>query len=81
MIRARRMATREGHERDAGEAGTPYERGKRVRRRKAANRFDEVAIGLRVVCNDPPERGDHVEGVEIVEPVQAGYVDLRKFET
>ena len=46
--------------------------------RKAANRFHQIAIGLGVAGDRAPERRDHVERVEIVEPVEPGHIDRRK---
>ncbi len=51
-----------------------------VRPRKAADRFDQVAIGLGVLGDGAAERGDDVEGVEIVERVEARHVDGGKFQ-
>ena len=57
---------------DALEAGRPHHLGESVGPREAANRFHQIAIGLRVAGDDPAERRDHVEGVEIVEPSSPG---------
>ena len=47
----------------------------RIGPREAANRFDQIAVGLGVAGDGAAERRNHVEGVEIVERVEAGHVD------
>ncbi len=43
--------------------------------------LDQVAIGLGVAGDDPAERRDDVEGVEVVEAIEGGDIDGREFET
>ena len=48
--------------------------------REAADRFDQIAIGLGVAGHRAAERRDDVERIEVVERVEAGNVDGGEFE-
>src|SRR4051812_10473487 len=48
--------------------------------REAANRFDEIAVGVSVAGDELPEGGDSGEGISLVDPVEQRYVDIREFE-
>src|SRR5207245_11009669 len=61
--------------RHAGKAGRPHHLGKGIGSGEAAERFDGIAVGLGVVGDGAAERGNHVEGVEIVEPGAARHAD------
>ena len=54
--------------------------GKGLRPRKAADRFDEVAVGVAIARHRAAQRRDDVEGIEVVERIEAGHVDGREFE-
>ena len=47
---------------------------------KAADRFDEILVTLAVARHRLPHAGDHVEGIEVVEPAQAGIGHAAEFE-
>src|SRR6266481_7510151 len=47
---------------------------------KAPDRFDQIPIGLGVTCDRAAERRDDVKGVEIIDRIEPGHVDGRKFE-
>src|SRR6516165_3972657 len=67
-------------ERDTGEARFPHHPREARGRGEAADRFHEIAVGLRIPGDDAAERGDDVEGVEIVERIEPGNVDGRELE-
>src|SRR5262245_14989341 len=71
-----------GHalEADAAEASAAHHLGECLRAWEAADRFDQIAIGLAVAGHDAPERRDHIERIEVVERIEPGHVDAREFE-
>src|SRR4029450_6059421 len=51
-----------------------------ARRRKLSDRFGKVPVRLGVACDRAPKRRDHIERIEVVEPVQPRDVDMRELE-
>src|SRR5262249_54028880 len=66
--------------RHPGQARPPHHLRKGIGSREAADRFDEIAVGVRVLGDGAAERGNHVEGIEIIERGKARYVDGGEFE-
>src|SRR5262249_45572729 len=50
------------------------------RLRKFADGFHEIAIGLGITRHHAAEFGDHPEREQVIEPVEAGYIDAGKFQ-
>jgi hypothetical protein len=48
--------------------------------RKTADRFHQIAIGFRIARNRAAERGNDIERIEVVEPVEAWNIDGGEFE-
>ena len=66
--------------RDPAETCPLDHRGKTRLVRETGDRFDQVAVGLAVAGHQPPEGGDDVERVELVEPIETGHVDRRELK-
>ena len=69
-----------GRNDDARKMRLAHHGGERLRLREAADRFDQIAIGLGIAGDRAAERGNDVERIEVVEPVEARHVDGRKFK-
>ena len=63
---------------DPGEAGILDHRGEARLVGEAADRFDQIAIGLAVADDDMADRRDDLEGEQVVEAVEPGDVDRRR---
>ena len=63
---------------DAVEAGILDHRGEARLVGKAADRFDQIFVGLGIAGHEPAERRNDVEGEELVEPVEPGDVRRRR---
>src|SRR5262245_29032706 len=48
--------------------------------RELLDLFDEIAISLGVAGDDPAERRNHVERIELVQPIEPWQIDMRKLE-
>ena len=64
----------------AREAGGADHFGKGMGSWKFADRFDEIAIRFGVTGDDAAQRRNHLEGKQIVDPVQARHIDAGKFQ-
>src|SRR6185437_6687681 len=64
---------------DAAEAGRLDHRGESLRLGKFANGLHEVLIRLAVAGDHLADAWDRLEGIELVQPVEPGHVDSRKF--
>src|SRR5690242_17502243 len=65
---------------DAAEAGRLDHRGKSLRLRKFTDGLDEVLIRFAVAGDHLADARDSLEGIELVQPVEPGHVDSRKFK-
>src|ERR1700691_2392019 len=63
-----------------GKASLLDHRAKIFGRRKLANRFDKVAIGFGVACDQLADRRNGPERIGLVDAVERRDIDLRKFE-
>src|ERR1041384_8537490 len=73
-------AAREALERHAAEARAADHLGEFLGLGKLTDRFDEIAIGLGIASHRAADLRNHVERIEIVEPVEARQVDRRKLQ-
>src|ERR1044072_8184747 len=70
----------EALERHAAEARAADHLGEFLGLGKLTDRFDEIAIGLGIASHRAADLRNHVERIEIVEPVEARHVDRRKLQ-
>ena len=65
---------------DARESGGPHHAGKDLGRWKAADRFDQIAVGFGIAGDEAAERRDDVERIEVVECVEPRHIDGGEFQ-